>query len=68
MTFNGKTLQTPKLGLAYKLNELYEAQKLKKYPMWNDVRTILLYQLILMRNFYYLELYHISRKGVLYLL
>jgi site-specific DNA recombinase len=32
MTFDDKCLRTPKLGLAYRLNELFEAQKASKYP------------------------------------
>ena len=31
MTFDGKTLRTPELGLAYRLNELYEAQNNLEY-------------------------------------
>lgn len=33
MTFDGKNLRTPKLGLAYTLNDLYQAQKTSKYPV-----------------------------------
>ena len=32
MTFDGKLLRTPKIGLAYSLNDLYQAQKTSKYP------------------------------------